>query len=97
MKCAKKKEKAVERKKKRLDAENIVREGDYAVNQARANVDYPLEMQSRIATSDAWRDALPFRSVPELRRRWDNAEECYYEKAKQLGLSVAEPYPPRPV
>jgi hypothetical protein len=31
--------------------------------------------------------------IPELRHRWETAQECY-EKAKQLGLNVAEPYPP---
>jgi len=32
--------------------------------------------------------------VPELSHRWDAAEECY-ERARQLGLKVAEPYPPK--
>jgi TPR repeat protein len=32
--------------------------------------------------------------VPELMHRWGAAQECY-EKAKQLGLNVAEPYPPK--
>jgi TPR repeat protein len=34
--------------------------------------------------------------VPELSHRWDAAQECY-ERAKQLGLKVAEPYPPKSV
>jgi hypothetical protein len=33
--------------------------------------------------------------TPELRHRRD-AKECY-EKAKELGLDVAEPYPPESV
>jgi len=31
--------------------------------------------------------------IPELRHRWDAAQECY-ERAQELGLKVAEPYPP---
>ena len=30
---------------------------------------------------------------PELRHRWNDACKCY-QKAKELGLNVAEPYPP---
>jgi TPR repeat protein len=52
----------------------------------------------RAAESDnpvAWNNlgSLYASKVPELRHRWAAAEECY-EKAKQLGLNVAEPYPP---
>jgi uncharacterized protein len=31
--------------------------------------------------------------LPELRHRWNDAIKCY-QKAKELGLNVAEPYPP---
>jgi uncharacterized protein len=31
--------------------------------------------------------------LPELRHRWNDACKCY-QKAKELGLNVAEPYPP---
>jgi TPR repeat protein len=31
--------------------------------------------------------------LPELKHRWSDAMKCY-EKAKELGLNVAEPYPP---
>jgi TPR repeat protein len=43
----------------------------------------------------AWNNlaSLYASKIPELRHRWDAAQECY-EKAKQLGLNVAEPYPP---
>jgi|SRR5579862_481810 len=34
--------------------------------------------------------------APELMHRWGEAQECY-EKAKQLGLNIAEPYPPKSV
>jgi TPR repeat protein len=30
---------------------------------------------------------------PELRHRWGDAQKCY-ENAKELGSTVAEPYPP---
>jgi len=44
----------------------------------------------------AWNDlgSLYASKIPELRNRWDAAQECY-EKAKQLGLNVADPYPPK--
>lgn len=44
----------------------------------------------------AWNNlgSLYASKVPELSHRWDAAQECY-EKAKRLGLKVAEPYPPR--
>jgi TPR repeat protein len=44
----------------------------------------------------AWNNlgSLYASKVPELRHRWDAAQECY-ERAKQLGLKVAEPYPPK--
>jgi len=32
--------------------------------------------------------------LPELRHHWNDAMECYL-RAKELGLNVAEPYPPR--
>jgi len=40
----------------------------------------------------AWNNlgSLYASKVPELRHRWNAAQECY-EKARQLGLSVAEP------
>jgi TPR repeat protein len=46
----------------------------------------------------AWNNlgSLYASKIPELRHRWDAAQECY-EKAKQLGLNVAEPYPPESV
>lgn len=46
----------------------------------------------------AWNNlgSLYASKVPELRHRWDAAEECY-KKAKQLGLNIAEPYPPRSI
>jgi TPR repeat protein len=46
----------------------------------------------------AWNNlgSLYASKVPELRHRWDAAQECY-ERAKQLGLKVAEPYPPKSV
>jgi uncharacterized protein len=31
--------------------------------------------------------------LPELRKHWEDATACY-EKAKELGLNVADPYPP---
>lgn len=31
--------------------------------------------------------------LPELRSRWEDATACY-EKARELGLNVADPYPP---
>ena len=31
--------------------------------------------------------------LPELRQRWNHAMGCY-QRAKELGLNVAEPYPP---
>jgi TPR repeat protein len=31
--------------------------------------------------------------LPELRHHWNDAMECY-QRAKELGLNVAEPYPP---
>jgi TPR repeat protein len=31
--------------------------------------------------------------LPELKHRWNDAME-YYQRAKELGLNVAEPYPP---
>ena len=44
----------------------------------------------------AWNNlgSLYASKVPELMHRWGAAQECY-EKAKQLGLNVAEPYPPK--
>jgi FOG: TPR repeat, SEL1 subfamily len=44
----------------------------------------------------AWNNlgSLYASKVPELMHRWDAAQECY-EKAKQLALNVAEPYPPK--
>ena len=43
----------------------------------------------------AWNNlgSLYASKVPELRHRWDTAQECY-EGAKELGLKVAVPYPP---
>jgi len=43
----------------------------------------------------AWNNlgSLYASKVPELRHRWDAAQGCY-ERAKELGLKVAEPYPP---
>lgn len=31
--------------------------------------------------------------LPELKDRWGNAQKCW-ERAKELGVKVAEPYPP---
>jgi len=44
----------------------------------------------------AWNNlgSLYASKVPKLEHRWGAAQECY-EKAKELGLSVAEPYPPK--
>jgi TPR repeat protein len=46
----------------------------------------------------AWNNlgSLYASKIPELRHRWNAAQECY-EKANQLGLTVAEPYPPKSV
>jgi TPR repeat protein len=46
----------------------------------------------------AWNNlgSLYASNVPELRHRWEAAQECY-DKAKQLGLKVAEPYPPKSI
>ena len=43
----------------------------------------------------AWNNlgSLYASKTPELRHRWDAAQECY-ERAQELGLKVAEPYPP---
>jgi TPR repeat protein len=43
----------------------------------------------------AWNNlgSLYASKVPELSHRWDAAQECY-ERARQRGLKVAEPYPP---
>jgi TPR repeat protein len=43
----------------------------------------------------AWNNlgTLYVSQLPELRNHWNDAAECY-QKAKALGLNVAEPYPP---
>jgi TPR repeat protein len=46
--------------------------------------------------SVAWNNlgSLYASKIPELSHRWNAAQECY-ERAKQLGLKVGEPYPPK--
>jgi hypothetical protein len=43
----------------------------------------------------AWNNlgSLYASKIPELRHRWNAAQECY-ERAQELGFKAAEPYPP---
>src|SRR5580704_4958061 len=57
-----------------------------------------LLMAAERGSAVAWNNlgSLYASNVPELRHRWEAAQECY-DKAKRLGLKVAEPYPPKSI
>ena len=66
---------------------------------ARAVSTVSREVELRAAergNSDAWNNlgSLYASKVPELMHRWGAAQECH-EKARRLGLNVAEPHPPK--
>jgi TPR repeat protein len=81
------------------DAQTIVAllyQGGLGVNRDVLEAERWLLMAAERGNPVAWNNlgSLYASKIPELRHRWDEAQECY-ERAQELGLKVAEPYPPR--
>jgi TPR repeat protein len=80
------------------DAQTMVAllyEGGLGVNRDVLEAERWLLMAAERGNPVAWNNlgSLYASKIPELKHRWDTAQECY-ERAQKLGFKIAEPYPP---
>ena len=80
------------------DAQTMVAllyEGGLGVNRDVLEAERWLLMAAERGNPVAWNNlgSLYASKIPELKHRWDAAQECY-ERAQKLGFKIAEAYPP---